>query len=68
MEQKFRTQYIQRLDIKERTLNILNSKNIKTLEELCNISKNELLKMEIPKIEIEKIEEELQLLGGNIKG
>lgn len=67
MEQKFKKQYIQRLDIKEKTVTILNDQNINTLEDLCNTSKKDLIEMKIPTPEIEEIEKGLQLLGGNIR-
>lgn len=68
MEEKFKKQYIQRLDIKEKTVNILNDQNINTLEDLCNTSRKDLQLMKISISEIEEIEKGLQLLGSSIKG
>lgn len=67
MDEKIRTQSIDRLNISINTTNILKENKIKTIEQLCKKNKNDLKKLNLIPNEINKIEIELQLLGLNLK-
>lgn len=67
MEDKIKQQNIQRLDINDNTINILNQNKISSIGQLCRKSKEDLKRFKIELNEIEKIETELQLLGLRIR-
>ena len=67
MEDKLKQQNIQRLDISDNTINILNQNKISSIGQLCRKSKEDLRSYAIELNEIEKIETELQLLGLRIR-
>lgn len=65
--EKIKEQRIQRLDISEHTIEILNANNVTIIGELCRKSKTDLKKINLVQNEIDKIEIELQLLGLNLR-
>lgn len=67
MEDKIKQQNIQRLDISDNTINILNQNKISNIGQLCRRSEENLKSFAIESNEIEKIEMELQLLGLRIR-
>lgn len=67
MEDKLNNQSINRLDIGDNAIKILNDNKIITIGQLCKNSKSDLKKLKIEQSDIKKIETELQLLGLNLK-
>ena len=67
MEEKLRTQSINRLNIKDNILKVLEDNNIHTLGTLCGKSKINLKKLDLTQSQINKVEIELQLMGLNLK-
>lgn len=67
MEDKIKQQNIQRLNISDNTINILNQNKIGSIGQLCRKSVEDLKSFEIESNEIKKIETELQLLGLRIR-
>lgn len=67
MEDKLNNQSINRLDIGDNAIKILNDNKIITIGQLCKNSKSDLKKSKIEQSDIKKIETELQLLGLNLK-
>lgn len=67
MEEKLKKQSINRLDIKDSIINVLNENRIDTLGNLCEHSKTELKNIGLLPNETNKIEVELQLMGLNLK-
>lgn len=67
MYDKIKQQNIQRLNISDNTINILNQNKISSIGQLCRKSGEDLRGFEIEPNEIEKIEMELQLLGLRIR-
>lgn len=67
MEEKIKNQSINRLDIKDSAIKVLNENKINTIGKLCNYSKNELRNIGLLPNETNKIEIELQLIGLNLK-
>lgn len=63
MDDKIKQQNIQRLNISDNTINILNQNKISNIGQLCRKSGEDLKSFAIESNEIEKIEMELQLLG-----
>ena len=67
MEEKIKKQSINRLDIKDSIINVLNENRIDTLGNLCEHSKTELKNIGLIPNETNKIEVELQLMGLNLR-
>ena len=67
MEDKIKQQNIQRLNISDNTINILNQNKISSIGQLCRKSEEDLKSFSIELNEIEKIKTELQLLGLRIR-
>lgn len=67
MESKYNNQSINRLDVEEKILKILEANNINTLGKLCGKTKSNLKEYDLTQAQINKIEIELQLLGLNLK-
>ena len=67
MEEKLRTQSINRLNIKDNILKVLEDNDIHTLGTLCGKSKTYLKKLDLTQSQINKVEIELQLMGLNFK-
>lgn len=67
MDEKMKKQYIQRLDISDKVIEILTNNSITTLGELCKKSKTDLKNLNLTQKEVGKIEVELQLLALNLK-
>lgn len=67
MEDKIKQQNIQRLNISDNTINILNQNQISNIGQLCRKSGADLKSFSIELNEIEKIETELQFLGLRIR-
>lgn len=68
MEEKFKKQSINRLDIPDRAIKILENNGITMLGNLIDNSKSDLKKWGLEQFEINKINIELQLIGSNLKG
>lgn len=68
MEEKLKKQSINRLDIPDRAIKILENNGITMLGNLIDNSKSDLKKMGLEQFEINKINIELQLIGSNLKG
>ena len=67
MEQKISNQRIDRLDINDNILNVLNENEITTLGNLCSKSKTDLKNIGLLPNESNKVEVELQLMGLNLR-
>lgn len=67
MEEKLRTQSINRLNVKDSIIKILEDNNIHTLGTLCGKSKTNLKKLDLTQSQINKVEIELKLMGLNLK-
>lgn len=68
MNNKYKEQSINNLNIEGRILEILEKNNICNLSKLCEKSKTELKRFELTQKEIDKIEIKLQLMGLNLRG
>lgn len=68
MEEKLKKQSINRLDIPDRAIKILENNGITMLGNLIDNSKSDLKKWGLEQFEINKINIELQLIGSNLKG
>ena len=68
MEEKYKMQNIERLDISCKVIEQLKNNKITKIGQLCNKTKTNLREMKLMSNEINKIEVELQLLGLNLKG
>lgn len=67
MDEKVQKQSINRLDIKEDVISILENNSIENIGQLCRKTKTDLKKIELGQNDIGKIEIELQLLGLNLR-
>lgn len=67
MEDKIKQQNIQRLDISDNSINLLNQNKIKTIGQLCKKTKKELRNIGMTQNEINKAEIELELLALSLK-
>lgn len=67
MDNKYNNQSINRLDIEDKILKVLDVNNIKTIGKLCGKTKTDLKKYDLTQAQINKVEIELQLLGLNLK-
>lgn len=67
MDDKIKQQNIQRLNISDKVMNILNQNKINNIGQLCKRSREDLKSFLIESNEIENIEMELQLLGLRIR-
>lgn len=67
MEDKIKVQDIQRLDISDNAINILNENKINTIGKLCRKSKADLKNLGLLPNEANKVEVELELIGLNLK-
>lgn len=65
---KILKQSIDRIDINVNILNLLKEKGVLTISDLCHKSKMDLKNLTLSLEEINKIQEELLLLGLNLKG
>ena len=68
MEEKLKKQSINRLDIPDRAIKILENNGITMLGNLIDNSKSDLKKWGLEQFEINNINIELQLIGSNLKG
>ena len=68
MEEILKKQSINRLDIPDRAIKILENNGITMLGNLIDNSKSDLKKWGLEQFEINKINIELQLIGSNLKG
>lgn len=68
MEETLKKQSINRLDIPDRAIKILENNGITMLGNLIDNSKSDLKKWGLEQFEINKINIELQLIGSNLKG
>ena len=68
MEEKLKKLSINRLDIPDRAIKILENNGITMLGNLIDNSKSDLKKWGLEQFEINKINIELQLIGSNLKG
>lgn len=68
MLEKLKTQSINRLDVPDRTIKILEENGITMLGNLVDNSKSDLKKIGLEQVEINKINIELQLIGASLKG
>lgn len=67
-ENKYFSQFVDRLDVNQKALDILKENEINTLGKLSNYKKSQLKDMGLLQNEINKIEVELELLGLTLKG
>lgn len=67
IEEKLSKQSIARLDIEDKSINLLKDGKIKNLGQLCDRSRVDLKKLKLDENMIEIIESELQLIGLNLK-
>ena len=67
-ENKYYSQFVDRLDVSQKALDILKENEIKTLGKLSNYKKSQLKDMGLLQNEINKIEVELELLGLTLNG
>lgn len=65
---KYFSQFVDRLDVNQNALDTLKENKINTLGELGNYKKSQLKDMGLLQNEINKIEVELELLGLSLKG
>lgn len=68
MLEKLKTQSINRLDVPDKTIKILEENGITMLGNLADNSKSDLKKIGLEQVEINKINIELQLIGASLKG
>lgn len=67
IDEKLLGQSINRIEISDSVISILNKNKVSTLGDLCNKTKTDLKKLEINQGEITKMDIELQLLGLKLK-
>lgn len=67
MEDKMKKQNVQRLDISDNAINLLNDNKISTLGQLCRKSKADLKSLGLLQDEANKVEVELERIGLNLK-
>lgn len=67
MEDKLKTQSINRLNIQDNIIKVLEDNNINNLGTICGKSKTDLKKLDLTQHQITKIEIELQLMGLALK-
>ena len=67
-ENKYFSQFVDRLDVNQKALDTLKENEITTLGKLSNYKKSQLKDMGLLSNEINKIEVELELLGLTLKG
>lgn len=67
-ENKYFSQFVDRLDVNQNALDTLKENKINTLGQLGNYKKSQLKDMGLLQNEINKIEVELELLGLTLKG
>lgn len=65
---KYFSQFVDRLDVNQNALDTLKENKISTLGDLGNYKKSQLKDMGLLQNEINKIEVELELLGLGLKG
>lgn len=67
-ENKYFSQFVDRLDVNQKALDTLKENEINTLGKLSSYKKSQLKDMGLLQNEINKIEVELELLGLTLKG
>lgn len=67
LNDKYENQSINRLDIKDTIIKVLESNKISTLGQLCRESKTDLKKLDLTQKQVDTIEIQLQLMGLNLK-
>lgn len=67
-ENKYFSQFVDRLDVNQKALDTLKENEINTLGKLSNYKKSQLKDMGLLSNDINKIEVELELLGLTLKG
>lgn len=67
MYKKILNENIDRLDISCTIIDFLKKNNIEKINQLCKNTKKDLIKLKIDSVEILNIENQLQLLGLNLK-
>ena len=67
LNDKYENQSINRLDIKDTIIKILENNKISTLGRLCRKSKTDLKKLDLTQNQVDTIEIQLQLMGLNLK-
>lgn len=67
-ENKYFSQFVDRLDVSQKALDTLKENEINTLGKLSSYKKSQLKDMGLLQNEINKIEVELELLGLTLKG
>ena len=68
MSKKMENQWIQRLDVPSKLLDMLNDNEIKTLGQLSKMSRRDLVNLGMEQNETKQIEIELVLCGLSLKG
>lgn len=68
MSKKMENQWIQRLDVPSKLLDMLNDNEIKTLGQLSKMSRRDLVNLGMEQNETKQIEIELELCGLSLKG
>ena len=67
MSSKYLEQYIERLEINDKTINTLKDNNIYKIGELCSRSRKDLKEMGVENDVAKDIELQVQFLGLNLK-
>lgn len=67
LNEKYENQSINRLDIKDTIIRILEDNKITTLGQICSKSKTDLKKLYLTQKQVDTIEIQLQLIGLNLK-
>ena len=68
MSEKMENQWIQRLDVPAKLLDMLNDNEVKTLGQLSKMSRKDLVNLGMEQSESNHIEIELELCGLSLKG
>jgi len=68
MSEKMENQWIQRLDVPTKLLDMLNDNEIKTLGQLSKLSKSNLVDLGMTQNDAKKIETEIELCGLRLVG
>lgn len=67
LENKYKKQFVDRLDVNQNAINILKENNINTLWDLSNYKTSQLVNIGIEQNIVDEIETKMELLGIRLK-